>query len=174
MNTHCQRCEDNFCCVYLGQRTCRAHCRRQNCFCVHCQLYNFEDKSPARYSQKCSFLSECYAYKYLGKFNRQPSYTIQRFCIDHCQLENCPHRDEVTVELNRLTPPPDYRHLINNGGPQEEVDLERRSFVSQQIEDREASVPSGQEHSDMAIRIPTPDRASENAARRNQENQVPS
>jgi len=71
-----------------------------------------EEKSPAVLGQKCSFLSECYAYKYLGKINGNDSYILHRHCIDHCQVDNCPHRDEAMVELSRLIRPPDYSHLI--------------------------------------------------------------
>jgi len=124
MNLKCQKCKDNFRCIYWGQRTCSQHCRRQNCFCVSCQFYNIKEQSPAVICQCCNFLSECYAYKYLGKINGRASYILQRHCIDHCQLDNCPHKDEATVELSRVIPPPGYSHLIDNGNPEAPIDME--------------------------------------------------
>jgi len=141
MSSECQKCEDNFCCIYLGIRTSSLHCRRQNCFCISCQSYNIEEKSPAVICQRCSFLSECYSNKFLGKVNRRNSYILQRHCIDHCQLENCPHKDEDTVELNRVLLPPDYRHLVQDGNPTETVDVQQQSAGTQPLKGRETPVP---------------------------------
>jgi len=90
-----------------------------------CQMpvYNIQQKSPAVICQKCSFLQECYGYKYLGKLNGSDSYLSQRHCISHSQLEHCPHRDEELVELDRLIPPPEYSCLVQNGNPQETIDI---------------------------------------------------
>jgi len=88
------------CCIYLGRRICSRHCQRKRCFCVRCQLYNTEEENPAVNCQKCNFLSECYSYKLVGKIGGRDSYILQSHCIDHCQLEGCPHRDEVSVALN--------------------------------------------------------------------------
>jgi hypothetical protein len=153
MSSECQKCEDNFCCIYLGQRTCSEHCQRQNCFCISCQLYNIEEKSPAVLCQKCSFLSECYGYKYLGRLNHKDSYVLQKHCIDPCQLENCPHRDEATVELNRTIPPPDYSDLIQDGGPSQTIDVDQQSAGSQQLQGRETPIPSGKAYPRMVPRI---------------------
>jgi hypothetical protein len=61
---------------------------------------------------------------------------LQRHCIDHCQLENSPHKDELTVELSRLIPSPEYSHLIQLGDPMETVDIYQEGFGSQQHEGR--------------------------------------
>jgi len=143
MSLECQKCEDNFCCIYLGHWTCTEHCRRLHWFCISCQLYNIEETSPAVFCQSCNFLLECYGYKYVGKLNGRDSYTLQRSCIYHCYLKNCPHRDEVSVELNRVIPAPDYSHLIQNGSSEETLDVYQQSAGTQQLEDREASIPSG-------------------------------
>ena len=153
MSLECQRCEDNFRCIYLNRRLCSEHCWRRDCFCISCQLYNIEEKSPSVYCQKCNFLSECYSYKHLGKVNGRDYYIVQRHCIDHCQLERCPHRDEVTVDLGRVIPPPDYSHLIQNGCPSETVDIHQQCVSPQQLEDRETSVPGSEANSRMVPRV---------------------
>ena len=134
MNSECLRCKDNFFRIYLGQRTCNKHCWRQSCFCISCQLYNIEEKSPTVICQKCSFLSECYCYKYLGRVNGRDSNILQRHCIDHCQLENCLQKDEATVELSRVIPPPDYSHLVRDGSPSETGDVFQQGTGPQQLE----------------------------------------
>jgi hypothetical protein len=60
--------------IYLGQKTWGQHCRWQSCLCVSSQLYNIEEKRPAVIYQKYNFLSEYYAYKYLGQINGRWSY----------------------------------------------------------------------------------------------------
>jgi len=159
MSLEYQRCKDNFCCIYLGQRTCSNHCRRQNCFCVSCQLYNMEQKTTAVICQKCNFPSECYAYKYLGKIIGRASYILQRHCIDHCQLDNCPHKDEASVELNRLIPPPDYSHLVQDGGPKKTIDIHQQGAGTQWLEDRETQIPSGKGYPRMVSRVPKKNRS---------------
>jgi len=159
MSSECPKCEDNCCCIYLGQRTCSEHCRRQNCFCISCQLFNIEEKSPAVLCQKCSFLSECYGYKWLGRVNGRDSYILQRHCIDHCVVSNCPNRDEATVELNRSIPPPDYSHLIEDGSPQEKADNRQQGSGSQQLKGRETPFPSGKGYPRMVPRIPKKNRS---------------
>jgi hypothetical protein len=149
MSLECPKCENNLCCIYLGQRTCSKHCQRQNCFCISYQLYNIEEKSPAILCQKCSFLLECYGYKHLGKVNGRDSYILQRHCIDHCVLGNCPHRDEPMVELNRIIPPPDYRHLVQDGDPMETIDIHQQCAGSQQFEGGETPIPSGKAYPRM-------------------------
>jgi hypothetical protein len=94
------------------------------------ELRLYKEKCPVVLSQKCSFLSECYGYKYLGKVNGQSSYILQKHCIDHCQVENCPHKDEPTVELSRIIPPPDYSHLIQNGNSLQAVDVHQQGYGS--------------------------------------------
>ena len=160
MNSECTRCENSFCCIYLGRRLCREHCQRRDCFCINCQLCNIEEKSPSVYCQKCNFLSECYSYKHLGKINGRDSYILQSHCIDHCQLERCPHKDEVSVELNRVILPPDYSHLYRNGSPAKTPDLHEQCVGSQQLESGEASIPSGQANPRMVPRISKKDRGS--------------
>jgi len=103
--------------------------------------------------QKCNFLSECYGYKYLGKVNGKDSYILQRHCIDHCQIVNCPHKDEATVELSRIIPPPDYSHLIQNDGPSQTIDVHQQGAGSQQLEGRETPIPSGKAYPRMVPRI---------------------
>jgi len=162
MSSECQRCDDNFCSIYLGQGTCSEHCRRQNCFCVSCQLSNIDEKSPAVICQRCSFLSECYSYRLLGKVHGRDSYILQRYCVDHCRLENCPHRDEPTVELNRLIPPPNYSHLIQDGGPSQEVDVHQQGAGSQQLEGRETPIPGGKAYPRMVPRVTKKNRSHPN------------
>ena len=146
---------------------------RQSCFCVSCQLYNIEEKSPAVICQLCNFLSECYAYQYLGKINRRASYILQRHCIDHSQIENCPHRDEATVELTRVIPPPDYSHLVSNDSPQTQVNMEEQCVGAQWIPNREVLVPCGSRDSGMGARISAPDRASSAGASANEGAGIP-
>ena len=141
MGSECAKCEYNFCCILLGERLCSEHRRRTNCFCISCQLYNIEEKDPSEYWQKCSILSEWYSHKYLGKVNGRNSYILQRHCIDHCQLERCPHKDEVTVELHRVIPPPDYSDLIQVGSSSEEINVLQLSVSPQQLESGETPVP---------------------------------
>ena len=95
---------------------------------------------------------------FLGKVYGRDSYSLQRHCIDHCQLESCPHRGEATVELNRVIPPPDYSHLIRNGGPSETVDVRQQGIGPQQLDSGEAPVPSGQASSKVVPRISNKDR----------------
>jgi len=133
MSSECPKCEDNFCRIRLGQKLCSEHCQRENCFCVSCQLYNIEQKSPSVYWPKCSFLSQCYSYKHLGKINGRDSYILQRHCIDHCQVERCLHRDEVAVDLDRVIPPPHYSHLIQRDTPSETVNVLQQGIGLQRI-----------------------------------------
>jgi len=159
MSLECQKCENNFCCIYSGQKTCSNHCQRQNCVCVSCQLYNIEEASPAVICQKCNFLSECYKYKYFGKIHGRSSYILQRHCIDHCQINNCSHRDEATVELNRVVSPYDYNNLIRDGSPKEMIDIQKQGASAQQFEDRETPISSGKGYLRMVPRIPTKNRS---------------
>jgi len=153
VSLECQKCEDNFGCIYLGRRICNEHCRRQNCFCISCQLYNIEEKSPTVLCQKCNFLSECYGYKYLGRVNERDSYILQRHCIDQCQIVDCLHKDETTVELSRIIPPPDYSHLIQNDGPSQTIDVHQQCAGSQWLEGRETPILSGKAYPRMVPRI---------------------
>jgi hypothetical protein len=159
MSLECPKCEDNFCCIYFGQTTCSLHCRSQSCFCISCQLYNIEEKSPVVICQKCNFLSQCYGYKYLGKVNRRDCYILQRHCIDHCVLDSCPHRDEATVGLGRLRPPPNYNHLILIGSPLAIIDIYHQSAGTQRIEDRDTLIPSGKGYPIMLLRLPKKNRS---------------
>ena len=158
MSLECLKWEDNFCCIYLGQKICSIHCRRQSCFCMSCQLYNIEEKSPTVICQKCSLLLECYGYKYLGSVNGRDSYNLQRHCIDHCRIEGCPHRHETTVELNRVIPPPDYSHLVQNGGPSKTTHVYQQGTGTQQYKDRKTPIPSGKAYPRMVRRILKKDR----------------
>jgi hypothetical protein len=160
MSLECQKCEDNFCCIYLSQRTCSHHRRRESCFCVSCQLYNIEEKSPAGICQKYNFLSECYAYKYLAQINGRKSYILQRHCINHCQLKDCPRKDEATVELSQLISLPDYTHLIPNGGHQAQVNMEEQCTGTERIESRETPISRSKRHPSMGAGLSAPDRAS--------------
>jgi len=94
-------------------------------------------------------LSESDGYKYLGKVNGRDSYILQRYCTNHCFLENCLHNDEVSLELNWLISPIDYIHLILNGGPSETVDIPHDSTGPQQLEDPETPIPSGKGYPSM-------------------------
>jgi hypothetical protein len=123
MSSECLKCEDNFCCIYLGHRTWSENCRRESCFCISCQLYSIDEKSLVVTCQNCSFLSECYGYKYLGKVNGRDSYILQRHCIDYCVVNNCSQGDEVTVELSRIISPPDCSHHIGNVDPAQTTDV---------------------------------------------------
>lgn len=158
MSLECQSCEDNVCCIYLGQRICPEHCRRQNCFCVRCQLSNIEEKSPAVRCQNCNFLSKCYGCKHLGSINGRGSYILQRHCIDHRVTPNCPHKDVVSVELNRVIQAPDYSRLIDNGDPQEAVNVQLQGTCTQRLEDRETVIPSIQCYPRIVPRLPQKDR----------------
>jgi hypothetical protein len=84
---------------------------------------------------------------------------MQRHCINHCQLENCPHKDEATVELNRLVPLADYSHFILNGNPEAKVNMEERGIGAQQVPSRKASIPGGQGNSVMGAGVPDEDQA---------------
>jgi len=158
MSTECLRCEDNFCCIYLCRRVCSKHCQRKSCFCVSCQLYSTEEENPAVYCQKCNLLSECYSYNFVGKIGGRNSYILQSHCIDHCQLEGCPHRDEVSVELNRLIPPPDYSHLVRNDGPSKTIDVHQPGSGPQLVESAEGSIPNGKDCPRMVSRVSKKDR----------------
>jgi hypothetical protein len=98
-------------------------------------------------------LSECYGYQHLGKGNGRDSYILQRHCIDHCQVKNCSHRDEATVEYTRVIPPPDYSHFIQNGGPSERVDIQQQGTGAQQLEGRQTPIPSGKAYPRMVSGI---------------------
>jgi len=102
MRSECTDCEDHFCCIYLGQRTCPKHCRRQNCFCAHCQLYHIEIISPAVYCQHCDSLSNCYNYKHVGRIANRNSHVLGKYCVEHCPTPDCPHREETTVGVTTL------------------------------------------------------------------------
>jgi hypothetical protein len=153
LSLECQKCEENFCCIYLGQRTCNEHCRRLDCFCISCQLFNIEEKSPAIHCQNCSVLSECDRYQYLGRVNGRHSYSLHIHCIDHCQIEACPHKDESTVELSRLIPPSHYSHLVQDGSSSQAINVHQPGAGSQQLEGRKTPIPSGKAYSRMVPRI---------------------
>jgi hypothetical protein len=116
-------------------------------------VIQYQEKSPAVICQKCSFLSECYGYKYLGKVNGRDSYILQRHCVDHCALDNCPYRDEATAELRRIIPPPDYSHVVGNGDPKEEIDIRQQGPSTQRLEGRDTPVPSGKDYPRMVPRV---------------------
>jgi len=153
MSFECQKCKHTFCCLYLGQRTCAEHCNQRDYFCVSCHLYNIDEKSPAEICQRCNFSSECYGYKYLGRINGRDSYNWQQSCIDHCTLKDCPHKDEVAVELNRIIQPPDHSHRIRNGSAQQTIDVQQQGAGTQQLENRVTPILSGKGHPRMVLRI---------------------
>jgi len=93
--------------------------------------------------------------------------------MDHCQLSNCPHRDELTVELDRLVPPPDYSYLINNGGPQEEVDMEEQCVGTQRVSSGETPIASCEGNFSMGAAVLATDRASPFGISTNEGNRVP-
>jgi hypothetical protein len=105
-------------------------------------------------TQKCNFLLECYSYKLLGKMNGRASYILQRYCIDHCILQNCPHRDEATVELYRIILLPDDSQVLNNGGNQQVIDIWQQSPAAQQLESGETLIPYGKGYPRMVPRVP--------------------
>jgi len=146
MSSEYKDCEDHFCCIYLGQRTCPRHCRRQNCFCACCQLYHIEMISPAVYRQRCDFVSECYNYKHIGRVANRHSYILERYCVEHCPTPNCPHREAPTVNVSipilSLYPSvPDYGKVLNDVNPMQKMDVREQGIVASQLEDRETPVP---------------------------------
>ena len=103
-SSECKDCEEHFCFIYLGQRTCLKHCRRQNCFCAHCQLYHIEIISPAVYCQRYDISSECYNYKHIGRVANRNPYVLGRYFIKHCPTLGCPNREASTMEMAVPTP----------------------------------------------------------------------
>ena len=109
--------------------------------------------------QKCSFSSECYCYKYVDKVNGRDSYILQRHCVEHCQFKECPHRDEASVELIRVIPPPDYSHLVHNGGPSKMADIHQQSTGTQHHEGRKTPIPGDKASTSIVPRISKKDRS---------------
>jgi hypothetical protein len=152
-------CEDKFCGIFIRQKTCTHHCGRQNCCCVSCQLYTVEEKSPAVICEKYNFLSPGYAYKFIGKFHGRNRYVLETHSIEHCQLENFPHQDAPTVELNRLNPLPDRSHEIQHGGPQEMVNVQQQTAGTQRLPDSEMPIPNGKGYPRMVPSVPKKNRS---------------
>jgi len=99
-----------------------------------------------------------YAYKYCGKINRRESDRLQRHYIHHCQLNNCPHTDEATVELTLLITPLDNSHLIGNGSPQVEGNIGQLGCSAQQLQDGETPITSGKGYPGRVPRVPKKNR----------------
>ena len=158
MSSECKDCEDQFCCIYLGQRTCPQRCIRQNCFCTRSQIRVINEASPAVFCQLCDFLSECYTDMHIRRIASHNSYILQRYCRDHCPTIDCPHREETTVDNIETPEKIDYSHLVNNGDLKETVDIQQQSAGTQQLEDRETSIPSGKGYPRMVQRISRKDR----------------
>jgi len=157
MSSECKDCEDHFCCIYLGQRTCPKHCLRQNCFCARCQLYHIEVISPAVYSQRCDFLSECYNFKHIGRIANRYSYILERFCQEHCPTPDCPHREETTVDIPIPVPTiPDYGKVLEHVDLKEKIDLYKQGAVSSELENRETPIPGPAGNSSMGSELSEP------------------
>jgi len=155
MSSECKDCEDHFCCLDLGQRTCPKHCRRQNCFCARCQLYQIEVINPAVYCQRCNFLLECYNYKHTGRIANRNSYVLERYCLEHCPTIDRPHREATTVDIPIPVPPvypssafygiPDYARVLRHVNPKEKLDVLEQGTATSQLQGRETPVsgPAG-------------------------------
>jgi hypothetical protein len=78
---------------------------------------------------------------------------LERYCVDHCYLENWPHKDEVSVELNRMIQSPEYSHLVQNGSPKETFDIHQQGTSTKQLEDKEAVIPCGKGYPRIVSRI---------------------
>lgn len=153
MNSECQKCEDNFCCIYLGQRTCWQNCFRQNWFDVHCQLASIEEDSPAVFCHHCGFLSERYAYKYIDRVANRNSYILQKHCRDHFTTKHCPHREETSVEMTRQPPIISCSHLFQNVNAEKTINIHQHSPVTSLNETGEAQVTSRPRDSSMGSRL---------------------
>jgi len=74
--------------------------------------------------------------------------------MHHCQLDQCPHREEAKVDLYWLILPPYYSHTINNGGHQVEVDIEEHCIGVQRLQSRQPLAASSGGNPVMGAGIP--------------------
>jgi len=153
MSSECKDCEDQFCCIHLGQRNCPQHYLRQNCFWACCQIKVINEANPSVFCQLSHFLLECYVYKHIGRIASRNSFILQRYCRDHCPTENCPHREETTVYNIEIPGRIDYNHLVNDGSPQETVDVQQQGTSTQQLKDREAPIPGRKSYPRMVPQL---------------------
>jgi len=153
LSSECKHCEDQFCCIYLGQRTCPHHCIRKSCFCARCQITVSNEASQAVFCQLSDFLSECYVYQHIGRNASRNSFILQRYCRDHCPTKDCPHREETTVHNIEEPKDIDYGHWANNGSPIKTVDIQEQSASTEELKDREAPIPCGKGDSRMVPRL---------------------
>lgn len=128
MSSECKDCEDDFCCIYLGQRTCPVHCGRQNCFCARCQLHRIEIICPAVKCQHCHLLKECNNYKYIGGVANGNTYVLQRYCVEHCPTLNCHSWVPTTVDIPEAITIPDYSQVIQNVDPKETFNIHQHGI----------------------------------------------
>ena len=75
--------------------------------------------------------------------NGQEAYILQRYCIKHFNLENYPHKDDVSIEFNWSMQTPDYSHLFQNDTTQKETDVYQQGCSSSQLIGEETPVSSG-------------------------------
>jgi len=158
MSSECKDCEDHFCCIYLGQRTCPKHSRRQGCFCGPYQLHQIEAISPAVYCQRCDFLSECYNYRHIGRFASRNSYVLEKFCIEHSPTPDFPHREPTSfdVQIPVILQTPNYKKILHNVDSRKEADMLEEGAAANQLENREGTIPGLSQDTSMSSELSEP------------------
>jgi len=159
MSSECKGCEDHFCCIYLGQKTCPKHCRRQNCFYVRCQLHHSEIINPAVCCQRCDFSSECHNYKHIGRVANRTLFAMERICVEHCPTPDCPHKEVITFDIPgtpKYPSSPDCGRVLNNVNPTQKVDILEQGTVTSWLNNRETSVPGPLGSANMGSASPEP------------------
>ena len=164
MRSECKDCEDQFYCIYLGQRNRPQQCFRQNCFWACCQIKVINEATPSVFCQLCNFLWECYVYRHIGRITSRNPWILQRYCRDHCRTKDCPHWEETTVDNIETPGKIDYSHLVDNGGPKETVDVQQQGTNTQRLEDRETPIPSGKGYPRMMPRVSIENSSGQNAS----------
>jgi len=164
MRSESKDCEDQFYCIYLGQRNRPQQCFRQNCFWACCQIKVINKATPSVFCQLCDFLWECYVYRHIGRITSRNPLILQRYCRDHCRTKDCPHWEETTVDIIETPGKIDYSHLVDNGGAKETVDVQQQGTNTQRLEDRETPIPSVKGYPRMMPRVSIKNSSGQNAS----------
>jgi hypothetical protein len=138
----CEHCEINIDCILIGTKYGSEHCIRKDYFCIQCQIYQKQILKPTNTCQDCQCPSECYCYDYINGY----SYFLRHFWVDRCQIEDCPHKEELEIVA---------KLYCTDGATQEENSFHEQSSSSGKLGNQEDTIATEDRAAGMVPRLPT-------------------
>jgi len=145
MSSVCNQCEDNLCCINLGQRYCPQHCTPEWDCCVGSQPEQIRNTNPWVDSKSWTFRSECYIFTYVWRVINRSTFISQGYCVEHNPKPNCPHQEETHIDALTLIQTTGTYHC----NLKMTSHTCRRSVCTERIEDRETMAAGSESNSRM-------------------------